>query len=209
MLSFIPDELDIEYLEDTYMLSTSNFVAEKSENIQYIVLTISFPILFIVFYKIIEKIKHKLNEKFERILDGIFLFIIITLSINIIFIVRNIFIKETILYDNFILAIFLLIISILLIIFYQKINNIDKLKKYQKIINWICIFIVTLTTVLVGYEHINNSYAQSTYDVHHVDAYFYPVYKTLFGLTPGIDFNSIYGYYSYFFSMIMRNNGKN
>ena len=42
--------------------------------------------------------------------------------------------------------------------------------------------------------------------MHHFNAYYYPVLKINSGLTPGVDFNSIYGYYSYFFALLTQGN---
>ena len=86
------------------------------------------------------------------------------------------------------------------IILYQRLKN-DKIKKIFKV----TLYTLALCAILVtSYMSINNSYAQSLIEAHHFDAYFYPVYKIASGLTPGIDFNSIYGYYSYFFSFMLK-----
>ena len=44
----IPDTLDIEYIEENYIKHISNFVAEQSERMQYGVLTILFPLIYIL-----------------------------------------------------------------------------------------------------------------------------------------------------------------
>lgn len=55
----IPNELDIQHIQNTYFQSITNFVAEQSERMQYIVLTVSFPIIYICIYKLLQKISNK------------------------------------------------------------------------------------------------------------------------------------------------------
>lgn len=58
----IPNTLDIEYITTNYIKSISYFEAEQSERIQFVVLTISFPILYILIYKIMQKIQIKVKD---------------------------------------------------------------------------------------------------------------------------------------------------
>ncbi len=199
ILKYVPDNLDEEYIENTYIRDVSYFTAEKSEVMTYAFITVCFPISFIIFFKIINKIKPKANEKIIKIIDGCSIAILILL-ITKIFITTPYYLSRTMLYENK-----LLIFTILFPIFIMGIIVCQKITKGRKnrIVNYI---LYTFGIVFIGiasYLYINNSYAQVTYEVYHTDAYFYPIYKINSGLTPGVDFNSIYGYYSYFFSMIM------
>lgn len=58
----IPNTLDIEYITTNYIKSISYFEAEQSERIQFVVLTISFPILYILIYKMMQKIQIKVKD---------------------------------------------------------------------------------------------------------------------------------------------------
>lgn len=192
-LNFIPNSQNVEYIESTYIKDISNFVAEKSECIQYIVLTITFPLLFVIFYKIISKKIDLSNNKIEKYIDYAIIIVVFLLFIKV-FLVQNSYIKQTILQNNFILfCVGFILISIILRLY----------SKHKRLCD---ILVYTLIVILIGiiaWAHINGSYIQSPYMAHHVDAYFYPIYKINSGLVAGTDFNSIYGYYSYFFSFLM------
>lgn len=166
-------------------------------------LTISFPCLFIAFYKLIEKFKPKINKKIEKAIDIVGNLILIVM-IGIIFLNNKRFMKDIMMENNWILMFGAILISLALIYGYFIILNNEKYKKIEKIIRYICLGIVAVVIVITGHLYINNSYAQNEYGAHHWDAYFYPIYKILSGLTPGVDFNSLYGYYSYFFALIMK-----
>lgn len=193
ILNFIPNEQDTEYIESTYIQQISSFVPEKSEFIQYAVLTVSFPLLFILFYKIIDNKINIKNNKVEKYIDYVIVIGILLLSV-IIFAIKNVYIEQTILKNNFILfCIGLIIISGIMVLYSKHQNKIDTL----------VYLMIAILIGIISWAHINPSYDQSLYMIHHVDAYFYPIYKINSGLVAGIDFNSIYGYYSYFFSFMM------
>ena len=61
VLSFIKNELEVKYILETYNISLDHFVSERSEKIQYIVLTLLFPFVFIIFYKLVDKLADKIK----------------------------------------------------------------------------------------------------------------------------------------------------
>ena len=76
LLSFFPNELDVDYIDEKFIQPNSQFVAEKSELLQYIILTVSFPILFIIYFFLMKNIKYKENtniEKISKIIKGVVL----------------------------------------------------------------------------------------------------------------------------------------
>lgn len=198
-LSFIPDELDTKFIEETYVPKLEYFVAEKSEFIQYATITVSFPLLFIAFYNIVNKSKIKINEKIEKIIDGVCILLLLILIVTV-FWIESMYIEHTLIFENFWMVGAIIIFSIFGVILYRKVDNNEK---FKKILKYISIAFIIFIIGIVGWIYINNSYAQTEVNIHHVDAYFYPIYKVNSGLTPGIDFDSLYGYYSYVFSAIM------
>lgn len=199
VLSFIPDKLDEEFILQNYIRPLKDFVAEKSETIQYIVMTISFPLLFIAFYKLINKIKLKTDEKSIKIIEWSSLILTLALAIKV-FKANTFYLEKSILYGNFLLFSLLFLLVIALIFFYNKVKSEKNLKVFNAVIfTGISIFIG-----VIAFLYINHTYTQNTYIAHHATAYFYPIHKINCGLTPGVDFDSIYGYYSYFFCMIMK-----
>lgn len=58
-LKFVPNNLDLDFIQKTYNVRLGFFVAEKPELYQYIFSTILFPILFSIFYKILSGFKTK------------------------------------------------------------------------------------------------------------------------------------------------------
>ncbi len=196
--TFIHDSLDVEYIKRTYIHGAINFTAEKSETIAYALITVSFPIFFIAIYKILDKTKLDINSKIINAVICVSAIAIIALIV-IFFFKWEFYSEKTLIKSNLILFIISLIVSIIGVIAYQKLEN-KKVKKIFKIILYILMALVILAT---GFMYINNSYAQTAESAHHFEAYFYPVYKVACGLTPGVDFNSLYGYYSYFFCFIL------
>ncbi len=197
-ISLIHDNLDVELISRTYVISVQNFTAEKSELIAYALITASFPLAFIAIYKILDKTKFDIDFNTLKLIIGSFILTLIVI-ITKMTILDAYCIERTLIYDHLIVFLITLLFSALAIILFQKLNN-GKAKKILKII----IYILAIAVIsAVSFMYINNSYAQTELDAHHFGAYFYPVYKVNSGLTPGVDFNSIYGYYSYFYSFIL------
>ncbi len=203
-LSFIPNQLDTEYIIQHYIKDISEFCAEKSEMITYIVLTILFPIIFIVTNKLLQtlliKKKNKINiEKISRFCS-IFITIFLCCLTYIVFIKQKNYLNGTVLKRQPIVILVSVIPILVLIWLSEKYNNV----LLNKIIKYVCL----CTGFVVAYLYINKNYSLNMYMIHHVDAYYYPIMKIINGLTPGIDFNSIYGYYSYFYAIIISSIGK-
>lgn len=181
----IPNTLDIEYITTNYIKSISYFEAEQSERIQFVVLTISFPILYILIYKIMQKIQIKVKD-YKRTYNIFTTINVVAIAILIINIIK----KE------------LLIQSVLVGIIYIICFKIYNITKSKKIIKYCLYFATTLIICIISYLYINPTFEQLRYISHHVDAYYYPVLKITSGLTPYIDFTPLYGCYSYVFAFL-------
>ncbi len=200
ILKFVPSDLDFYSVKEKYINRISSFVNEKSEMMCYIYITIFFPILFILFFQILMKIKIKVNPKVIYIIDGCSIVALGGLIVRTL--ILNDYYRNIIFLNGNKLVFFILFYSIIVasLFLYKKISKTKNLKFF----NIIIYSVIAIVIVTTSYIYINNSYSQNAYDVHHTDAYLYPIYKVNNGLTLGIDFNSIYGYYSYFFSFIMK-----
>lgn len=58
----VPNSLDQKYISENYILPIQDFVAEQAERLQYIILTITCPILFVCIYKILQRIDIKVKD---------------------------------------------------------------------------------------------------------------------------------------------------
>ncbi len=197
-ITLIHDNLDVEYIEENFVSDISCFVSEKSETVAYALITFLFPIAFIAIYKILDKKNFDIDTKTLEVIIGAVIFVLIILIIRIAS--ENVYyILQTLIY-NYLLKFFIaFLICIATVILYQKLSS----KKAKKIFKIILYALAIAVILAVGFMYINNSYAQIDLDAHHFGAYYYPIYKIASGLTPGVDFNSLYGYYSYFFFFIL------
>ena len=193
LLSFIPDQLDKQYIKENYIKDVSEFAAEDSEKLQYILLTICFPIFYIFAYKIIEKFRK--NQKYSK---NIF---IIFSCLNLLLIILGIcliviFGENEPIFRCIKSAYWGVLGGIILLILYQKFI------KKRKWINRITYVITALFIAILSFLYINNSFEQSSQLAHHFDAYYYPILKISSGLTPYVDFTPLYGCYSYIYVLL-------
>ncbi len=198
-LSFIPDKLDTELIKNLYNLPLDAFYPEKSETYQYMIISVSFPILFCLFYLILSNKINNFNfMKLSKIIypTELLLFLILFSAVTI---------KKYkffwVLFPKFNIALMILsIIIILTTVFLFK----ESTNKSYKIIN-IGIFIFGVITVFfTSWLFISNNYFFNEYTIHHFDAYYYPVYEVLNGKTLDVDFNSLYGFYPYLMVWIFK-----
>lgn len=191
----IPNELDIQHIQNTYFQSITNFVAEQSERMQYIVLTVSFPIIYICIYKLLQKISNKIPNC--KMVYNILSILNVLVIIGLLSWTGTIDRKSLILgkYISTIQIIVSCYIGAMLIVIYGMMGKKKKIK--------ILLYSITgVVIAMISYLYVNPSLAQSSYMAHHVDAYYYPIFKITSGLTPYVDFTPIYGCYSYIIALI-------
>lgn len=189
---FVPNELDTDFILKTYSLGIENFVAEQSEKFQYIILTIGFPILFILFSKLTEKFNFAIKENCMWILLFLLLFYVCKVQ------------KFYEAYSIISLNIVLYICTSIFIIYILKDYNKYRYKRDKRAFNAFLTITPIVVILILSILSVNNMYMHSTFEIHHVNAYYYPISKINSGLTPGVDFNCIYGFYGYFFSIIIK-----
>ena len=184
----LPNTLNTEYIESNYIKPISDFEAEQSERMQYVVLTIVFPILYICVYKVIQKLDIKINN-YKKTYNAFMIF--------------NVLIILSLLFWSAINTEKMLILQIavngavgaLILVIYQSIKN-------KHAITYGMYAITAAIIIIVSYLFINPTFEQGRFMSHHVDAYYYPILKITSGLTPYVDFTPLYGCYSYIFAFI-------
>ena len=193
-----PENLDINYIQNTFVGKLSHFVDEKAERYTYIINTLLFIPLFCLAYATTKKyLIIKDNIKFLNGLSAVlcisvilFLFIMIPLSLH--FGVR---IKP-----EFILQHITLIFSLAglaLILYFFK----DKQFFKTKIFSIVSIIFLTVYILKILYFYPTGTIEQTFMEAYHFDAFVYPIFKIETGILPSIDFKNIYGYYPYFYAL--------
>lgn len=202
LLNFVPNVLDTEYIVNTYNIGIQYFVPEKSEKLQYIVCTISFPILYIFFHLWFNHYRIKsnasgINERlnFYKIVFVLYSVIILTYLYPCYFLPITLSVHWWIILMYTVVAMLLLITSIYT---YEYVH--DTRTSSTILFALILIIIFFVAKLYVTSSYFNNN----TYISHHFNAYFYPIYKVYCGQTPLIDFNCIYGLYPYFLVPIFK-----
>lgn len=192
LLTFVPNELDINKIISNYNLDIEKFVAEKPEKLQYIFLTILFPCIYIIINSIILKFKLlKNNNKLNNLLTIILLFFIfiLTFYINV---KNKVYFSETVIFKKTISYISIFINFIVFFYMYEKYKLINK-----KYLNFCILIILSIFILFTGWLYKTDNYLYNSFSQHHFDAYFYPVYKVFSGQTILSDFNCLYGFYPY------------
>lgn len=192
----VPDVLDVQYITANFAVPIDDFVAEKSEKLQYMVSVLTFPFVFFGFYLLFRKFIKNANEKLIK-----FLIIMEIILGVIIFPLPFIFSDQTrqfyfIKYATF--GISMVSIFILGLLFFLNNRNNKILKKTISVLS----FSIVGFYILQLFNVFNvKTFSITDATLIHFEAYFYPIYKTLSGLTPGVDFRNLYGFYPYIYSL--------
>lgn len=194
---FVKDELDSQYIIQNFTVPIQDFVAEKAEKLSYMISVVLYPIVFFFSYLFFKKNIHNFSEKFFRTI--LISEILIGLILVPVCIVYSIVTITVFFYDfnSFILPIIGLIIATTVLIVYRKYKSIRQIIEYILY----AILGVYIFSAFQMYNTPTYTTIANSSDIHHFEAYFYPVYKTISGLTPGIDFKNLYGFYPYIYSL--------
>lgn len=196
-LSKIPDKVDMQALENL-MLSGAfkQCRPEKAETLQYMILTVLFPVLYMVFIPLIKKRSDNSLFFSQKMLNLINFAIFLTFAILVLIILLY---SDTS-YSSISLNLFCgnlaiaMIISLVVSVVFILIGSRNKK-------NVGCLYFL-LALAFIAYvfaKLISKNYASSNRDylVHHYYAWWYPIYNVFSSKTIGVDFNSIYGFYPY------------
>lgn len=178
-------EINEKYISDNFIFNTDIFYNNTGQTLQYISTLIGFTIFFPIIYYLIKTKLSTINNKCINKMFDMFILLLIIFSVGI---------GGSSLFSSILLVIVAILIYYLIYKKYDIFNSIV-IKKQNILILILSIF----TSIL----YIDKSYQQSFFLMHHVTAYYYPIHKILNGLTPYIDFNSLYGGYSYVYAAIL------
>ncbi len=208
LLSFIKDELNYTYILNTYIFDISNFVAEKHEFLQYIFSFIIFVISFIIFKSIMNKLLLKLKDKVIKILyytintifviGALVLFYAMFAHDNNIYFYYYVYSREHSFY-YWLISIYLILVIYLIYKFCKYFS-----KKSLTIFNTVIYVIIIILLTIFSSTIITKSFAFCPLVLYHTNAYIYPIIKIYNGIYPLVDFNSLYGFYSYVYAFILK-----
>jgi len=194
-LSRIPNKLDLDFINKHYKASIENFYPEKSELMQYVVLTVMFPIMFCLMYLWIARSKIKFFSKTSNFVHIYGAFLAVGLSGIVIYVSSNTILVKDYAYYNLKLCIITGLCLLVTAYGYERLY-----KKWYKTVAMVLLIVVVL---FVSWLYINTNYFMNLYTVLHFDAYFYPVSEVYNGKTLIVDFSSLYGFYPYVISLIL------
>jgi hypothetical protein len=210
LLALIPDTLDKAYILSTYDLPLKYFLPEKSETMQYLVLSVLFPILFCFFYKIMSR----LQGKSKRILSSWApamkpLEVLSILIVSVWSVYGNYkgvqgFDPATNRLYTFIMALIVILWAVLAsgFCFYYEISS-----RFRRYLRYSALAIVIVSGLFVTWLYVTDHYYLNSYTLHHFDAYYYPVFEVFHGKTLLIDFSSLYGFYPYIMAFFLKITG--
>ncbi len=190
----IPDNLDINFIQNTFAIQPNLFVSEKAEFLTYIINTLLFiPLFCLAFVTVKKYFNPKDDIKFlnnfsacASVLSILFLFIAIPSALHFYF---------DIAFNK--LFIFLLPLFVSIIFYFLK----DKPIFATKTFITLSLIFLAIYILKILFFYPTHAMAQSYIEAYHFEAFSYPIYKTEQGLLPAIDFRNIYGYYPYFYAL--------
>lgn len=198
---FVHDVLDVQFISAHFNLPLSEFVAEKSEKIQYYLLTFLFPFIYIFMFKLVSKFKS------SKSFDKKFLFISALEFILAVFIFIDLNFLDSEKYffkihSSYLIIAMLLVVGLYLTYLYQ-VGTV----KFKKSMDIVLYSILAFFLAVVFWIHFVPSYAYDYINLHHFESYYYPIYKVFSGLTIGYDFNCLYGLYPYIYEPFLKLTG--
>lgn len=197
ILSFLPEQLDSEWIVNTFVHPVGNFVPETSEKLQYVLGTVTFVLTYFLtsFFLKTEKIKVSGNITLIR---DLFVWGFMILSVLLV-VKENVFVESL---PSLLLKVG--IVSFIGTLILSVANMQISFKGQASFINMILLLGGILSIFIVSSFYMRETYFYGTPHVeHHTNAYFYPIWKVWCGQYPLVDFASLYGYYPYFFVGIM------
>lgn len=185
LIGTIGFNLDEEFITSNFIFDSSYFFNNSGQTLQYISVLIGFTVLFPIIYLFVRK-KINIDGKYVNRIFDVFMIFLIVFSVAI---------GGVNIFSSFGLVVIVILIYYLVSKKYEILNNIVIKKQHT---------IIIILSVFTSILYIDKSYQQSFFLMHHVTAYYYPIHKILNGLTPYIDFNSLYGGYCYVYAAILK-----
>lgn len=197
ILSFLPEQLDNEWILNTFVHPLDNFVPETSEKLQYVLGTVTFVLTYFVTSLFLKTEKIKLSGNINLIRDFLIWGSIILSGLLLI--------KEAVFVENVPSMLLKVgIVSFVGVLILSVANMQISFKGQTTFINMVLLLGGLLSIFIVSSFYMRETYFYGSLNVeHHTNAYFYPIWKVWCGQYPLVDFASLYGYYPYFFVGIM------
>lgn len=186
--------VDRKLLSNKYFVSLFDFVNDKNEFISYCVFTIMFVLIFLLVKYILNKyVYFKNSQKINKIINIAFLVVVLVIS--------ELCVTDSSFGSLFANKFYYYLIPVT-VIFVPLIYN-DKVYSFLKFDKSYNVIVIAIILSII-YFLMPKTYFMTQGSIHHYMAYTYPITKINFGYTLGIDFLSLYGYYPYFYSLVMK-----
>lgn len=189
--TFIPQELNLEFIKTNFMIPITSFKAEQAERASYVISLLLVIPVFSLFYLLLgKKLNIKDDIKFLNKISNVpslFCFILIILVCTVLIVYNKYWEFLFYIFGGFVL-------------FFCKNIRIFNTKKLN--ISFLVLGIIFLVRVL--YLYLSKDVTDSYYEYVHFSVFSYPIFKVQNGLTLAVDFNNIYGYYAYIYLLLSK-----
>ncbi|MDR1123087.1 MAG: hypothetical protein LBL61_00380 [Elusimicrobiota bacterium] len=191
---FVKSPVDLAFIKANFYADTADFKPERAEKFSYYLLTFLFPFLYTAVLLLINRIKPpRISLKILFAIEGcllaaVFIFVFFHLG----FIDEGIMVYTRL--GGWAAAAFFIFLSGLCFLCYEFKAKTRGAVLFVLSAQAAFVFIYVLLLYRPPF------FAGNFISVWHFMPYFAPVYKTLSGLAPAVDFNNLYGFYPYFYA---------
>ncbi len=209
-LAFLPNTLDTAYIEAHYNLPLKYFVPEAPETAQYLVLSVLFPVLFVVFYKLFAGVRGRqrdLLSAWTPAFKPIEFFVIAIVSVWSVYgnykgvqgFSQAVNRRYTVLIG--LIVVLWAFLAAGFAVYYEHSARLRRFFLYPAL----ALFVAGV--LFAAWLYRTDHYFMNSYTLHHFDAYYYPIFEVYYGKTLLIDFTSLYGFYPYFIVPLLKLTG--
>ncbi len=206
-LQFIPNKIDEALISSTYNLPLKDFIPEKPETCQYVILSVLFPILFCAFYKLFSARKGGtgyMASEWSTVIYPTGLASITVISIwSILGNYNGVQGFSTLINTLFTILVIVVIVLWAVLLAGLSICH-ESSRSLREIVRIPVLLIGIMATLAVSWLYVTDHYFINSYTLHHFDAYYYPVFEVFSGKTLLLDFNSLYGFYPYLMAPVFK-----
>ena len=201
------DQVDSAAIARISIANLDLFQPENVEKTQYILCMLAYPLLFGLFYAVLPRMpRMMLFEVSDGVVlgaEGCALALFVAVNVHAPFTLFGSNLLQARWIPYFFAFFMLFSVSLLHRRLWQTLE-----KRFHKPLVVAALVMLGLYCVAVASRYLVRDYTLgASYDLHHVNAYYYPVYKTYVGLTQGVDFNNIYGSYHYILALLFHLTG--
>ena len=194
LVGLIPVDTDVTQYKELLMPGAFHELApEPLEMPQYALTIVLLPCLYLAanaFFKRIPAEKQRLNSVLFVVFDVILLASAGCIGLYQVTVTTN--------YNYGFLALGMLLAVFLLLACYLESRQYGKVS--GEFLGKLCFLVIFAVSLCLGFYltyRVNRMLQANYYSMHHFYAWWYPVYKVSSGMTIGVDFNCLYGFYPY------------